>query len=947
MRAGSDTEAIPPILRPRQRISGYALVRRLGRGGVAEVWEAESPRGYRLALKLVHLSTDLRSGELRALKITRGIRHPHLLSIFGTWQVENLLVISMELADRSLWDRFVEANVQGLRGIPRGELLGYLRPVADAIDYLNDYRHSVGGRAGVGVQHRDLKPHNILLVGGRAKVADFGMARIMERSIASHTGPCTLPYAAPEYFGGQTSRQSDQYALAVTYCQLRGGRMPFPGTTAQITVGHLCNEPDLEGLPEPERPVVARALAKRPEDRWHDCRSFLDALGALGSDEAVNVPDTLPRENWVAASAGEPGDALHSTGSTAADFIPVETSDVAADFIPVEASDADLAPGVFEAAGGRRAAWVARYEAVADRARAAGRRSADLVRPALRRARAGLVSAFVIASARSRSAVRGGLASARPRARRARTALAAAYEAMAARARRDVPRWLGLVRHYCGRARAGLEASCEALVARGRPYARRMAFASGRLASYARSAVGRELALVRARLTWPRAGRVAAVAALGATLLGLGVLAFNHRPRPAAPLVSTPVAVPLTDRTVAVVRHAAARHAAPAPAAADAPPGRARLIPRISKLLVATSRLGWLDDHGREPAPRTEPRAAGSEVVRAAREPQEPRGPTRPTPPAPLARAVVSPVLILPATVSVRAGEAAKVPVRVRRGDASAALPLSFQGLPRGVSAETSTIPEGEDRADVVLSADADAAPGTTEALASIASRHGTAAARVEVRVLPSRVSAAYERGRADLTRRFYERAVADFSEAIRLDPDSFLAHLDRGVAHHLAGHYREATADYSEGIRLKPRSADAYEYRARARRALGENELALSDYDEAIRLRPDAKLYLARGWLRHELGDYDRALADYDVALRLRPDDPTTRYRRGLTRYHSGDLAGAIADFSAVIRRDPKHAGAYRYRGDVYARLGQLERAEADHSAFERLSDPAGGGTR
>ena len=67
--------SIAPIIRAHQQISGYRLIKRRGRGGVAEVWEAESPAGYRVALKLVHLSTDLRSGELRALKITREIRY--------------------------------------------------------------------------------------------------------------------------------------------------------------------------------------------------------------------------------------------------------------------------------------------------------------------------------------------------------------------------------------------------------------------------------------------------------------------------------------------------------------------------------------------------------------------------------------------------------------------------------------------------------------------------------------------------------------------------------------------------------------------------------------------------------------------------------------------------------------------------------------------------------
>src|SRR5262249_54897463 len=154
---------------------GYRLIRQRGRGGFAEVWEAEAPDGARVALKLVHLPDTSRSGEARALEILRGIRHPRLLTVFGAWQVEDLLVIGMELADRSLWDRYEEVTSKGLRGIPRRELLGYLGDAAAGIDHLNGNHHSVEGRPGVGIQHRDLKPHNILLFGDRAKVSDFGM----------------------------------------------------------------------------------------------------------------------------------------------------------------------------------------------------------------------------------------------------------------------------------------------------------------------------------------------------------------------------------------------------------------------------------------------------------------------------------------------------------------------------------------------------------------------------------------------------------------------------------------------------------------------------------------------------------------------------------------------------------------------------------------------------
>src|SRR5262249_26053254 len=149
------------------------------------------------------------------------------------------LVIAMELASGTLEDRLNEAIRQGLPGIPREELLEYFQEAAKGIDYLNEPHPVRGGAEWVAVQHRDIKPRNILLVGNGVKVADFGLARIMEHSVTGHTGALTPSYAAPEFFQGQTSNHSDQYCLAVSYCRLRGGRLPFEGSRAQIMAGHL------------------------------------------------------------------------------------------------------------------------------------------------------------------------------------------------------------------------------------------------------------------------------------------------------------------------------------------------------------------------------------------------------------------------------------------------------------------------------------------------------------------------------------------------------------------------------------------------------------------------------------------------------------------------------------------------------------------------------------
>ncbi len=283
---GAQHTAVPPpaggslILAAGQRpLPDYELVGLLGRGGFGEVWKARGPGGFDVALKFVHLGEAAGDVELRALEVMKGIRHPNLLPLFGAWQRDGMLVVAMELADGTLLDRLRQARAQGLPGVPRDELLEHLRDAARGLDFLNDYRAPTesGGRP-VGVQHKDVKPQNLLLVGGAVKVADFGLAKVLEHSVTAISGGLTPSYAAPEFFNGQATRWSDQYCLAVAYCELRGGKLPFEGSVLQIMAGHSLHPPDLSMLPDEERPAVARALAKKPDERWPSCRAFAEAL---------------------------------------------------------------------------------------------------------------------------------------------------------------------------------------------------------------------------------------------------------------------------------------------------------------------------------------------------------------------------------------------------------------------------------------------------------------------------------------------------------------------------------------------------------------------------------------------------------------------------------------------------------------------------------------------
>lgn len=263
----------PPVLQKgSEPIPGYQIISPLGSGGFGEVWKASGPGGFEVAFKFVPLSGRASAVEQQALDVMRQVRHPGLINIFGTWQTPDRLVIGMELADRTLRHRFEQAVAQGGAGIPRKELLGYMMEVAKVLDFLNQPRHFLGeSKQPVGIQHGDIKPQNIFLVGEGVKLGDFGLVSLLEKRLTTRAEGMTLAYAAPEVIDGQVSRWSDQYALAATYCQMRGGTLPFHGASRSTV-------PDLRGIPQEEREAVLRALVVTPHARWPNCRTFVKQL---------------------------------------------------------------------------------------------------------------------------------------------------------------------------------------------------------------------------------------------------------------------------------------------------------------------------------------------------------------------------------------------------------------------------------------------------------------------------------------------------------------------------------------------------------------------------------------------------------------------------------------------------------------------------------------------
>lgn len=262
-------------LQPVEELPGYTLIDRLGQGGYGEVWRASAPGGLMKAIKFVFGRQDGERAmrELRALERISSVRHPFLLSLERIEIVEGRLVVVTELADESLRDRLHKCIDNSLPGIPRDELLRILGEAADALDFLRDTHQ---------LQHLDVKPENILLLSGHVKVADFGLVKSLEvKTTESLVGGMTPSYAAPEVFRGAPSRSSDQYSLAVLYQELLTGTLPFNGaTTAELTLQHLNDEPDLSPLCEEDRYVLSRALTKEPSHRFDSCADFVRALAA-------------------------------------------------------------------------------------------------------------------------------------------------------------------------------------------------------------------------------------------------------------------------------------------------------------------------------------------------------------------------------------------------------------------------------------------------------------------------------------------------------------------------------------------------------------------------------------------------------------------------------------------------------------------------------------------
>jgi serine/threonine protein kinase len=262
-------------------VAGYWLTRRLGRGSFGEVWRAVAPGGVAVAVRIIHRPPHAAVKEAQALAGLKRLRNPHLLPFADHRQLEDRLVLLSLLADDNLRDLDRKRHRNGGPGIPTPELLGYFREAALGLDYLHSQQ----------VLHRNVKSANILLIDGHAKVADFALGRVAEQGQwpgIHGTATPTWHYLAPEVVHNRISPGSDQYGLAASYAELRLDHPLFPGRNHfEVLAQILEATPNLAPLPDAEKQVLRRALARDPHQRYPSCRAFVRALEAAQQGPAA------------------------------------------------------------------------------------------------------------------------------------------------------------------------------------------------------------------------------------------------------------------------------------------------------------------------------------------------------------------------------------------------------------------------------------------------------------------------------------------------------------------------------------------------------------------------------------------------------------------------------------------------------------------------------------
>ncbi|HEY7121208.1 MAG TPA: Stk1 family PASTA domain-containing Ser/Thr kinase [Solirubrobacterales bacterium] len=278
----------------------YRLDRKIGSGGMADVWLADDTElDRKVAIKILHdrfaQDAEFVQRFQREAQAAAGLQHPNVVGVFDRGAFDGTYFIAMEYVDGP-----------SLKDLAKGGMSS-----KDAINFTRQILNAARFAHRKGIVHRDLKPQNVLIDDeGRARVADFGIARAGENSDITATGSVmgTAQYISPEQAQGKpTTPRSDIYSIGVVLYEMLTGRVPFEGDSAvAVALKQVSEQPRRPSAINPNVPpaldaVVMRALAKDPDARFKDADAFIKAL-----DAAEKAPDTPRAQDTAAYAAVSP-----------------------------------------------------------------------------------------------------------------------------------------------------------------------------------------------------------------------------------------------------------------------------------------------------------------------------------------------------------------------------------------------------------------------------------------------------------------------------------------------------------------------------------------------------------------------------------------------------------------------------------------------------------------
>jgi tetratricopeptide (TPR) repeat protein len=185
-----------------------------------------------------------------------------------------------------------------------------------------------------------------------------------------------------------------------------------------------------------------------------------------------------------------------------------------------------------------------------------------------------------------------------------------------------------------------------------------------------------------------------------------------------------------------------------------------------------------------------------------------------------------------------------------------------------------------------------------------------------------------------------FDRAIADFTKAIEINPKDADAYKNRGYAYDAKGDFDRAIADFTKAIEINPKDADAYNNRGSVYETKGDFDRAIADFMKAIEIDPkDADAYINRCWLRATANrDLTLAFADCDTGLRLAPNDANGLDSRAFLYLRLGRLDEAIADYDAALKTNPRLASSLYGRGLAKQKKGDQAGGDTDVAAARAI---------